>query len=73
MIRFSDEVILREQLTPFYGTNGDTALKHEKNTQNLSHLNLLATFACFQSIFSVSIKILSFNSVSVFTRKPGRA
>lgn len=54
VIRFSDEVILREQLTPFYGTNGETASKHEKNTQNLSHLNLLATIACFQSIFSLS-------------------
>lgn len=47
VIRFSGEVILREQLTPFYGTNGETAVKYGKNTQNLFNLNLLATFACF--------------------------
>lgn len=44
VIRFSDEVILREQLTPFYGTNGETAVKYGKNTQNPSNLNLLLVF-----------------------------
>lgn len=51
VIRFSDEVILREQLTPFYGTNGETAVKYGKNTQNLSNLNLLPPLLVFNLSF----------------------